>query len=160
MTFRPDSPLNRLVLLWPGVPIGACALGFFLSLIEVAQSHSGGFAALAVTMGVGLALSIGLLFHSFFITWLEVSVTAEGLAVRPVGMAWIKAEPRIVPWERIEEAREVVTRQGGRLTIAATGQRVILEQALFRQETYEDLRNVVIAQVQRRQSRGEMAAAA
>lgn len=160
MTFRPDSPLNRLVLLWPGVPIGACALGFFLSLLEVAQSHSGGFAALAVAMGVGLALSIGLLFHSFFITWLEVSVTTEGLAVRPVGMAWIKAEPRVVPWGRIEEAREVVTRQGGRLTIAATGHSFTLDQTLFRQETYEDLRSAVLGRVQRWQSRGELAAAA
>jgi hypothetical protein len=159
MTFRPDSPLNRLLLLWPGVPIGACALGFSLSLIEVGQSHSPGFAALAIAMGMGLALSIGLLFHSFFITWLEVSVTADGLAVRPVGMAWIRVEPRVLPWDRIEGAREVVTRQGGRLTIATTGEQVVLDQTLFRPETYEDLRLAVLSRVDRWQSRGLAAAA-
>lgn len=151
MTFRPDSPLNRLVLLWPGVPIAACALGFLASILEVAQTHSGSFAALAMAMGFGLALSIGLLFHVFFVAWLEIGVTAEGLAVRPVGMAWINARPRVVPWARIEEAREVVTREGGHLTIATTAEQLRLERALFREETYAELRDVVATQVRRLQ---------
>src|SRR5207245_463957 len=69
MSFRPDSPLNRLVLLWPGVPIAGCALGFSLALYQVAQTRSGSFAALAIAMGLGLVLSLGLLFHCFFIAW-------------------------------------------------------------------------------------------
>ena len=47
MSFRPDSPLNRLVILWPGVPIAACALGFVLAVVEISETHSGSFAALA-----------------------------------------------------------------------------------------------------------------
>ena len=78
MSFRPDSPLNRLVILWPGVPITMCALGFVLAVIEISQTHSSSFAALAIAMGCGLAFSIGLLFHSFFIEWIEVTVTGEG----------------------------------------------------------------------------------
>src|SRR5438876_481774 len=85
MSFRPDSPLNRLVILWPGVPIAACALGFVLAVIEISETHSGSFAALAIAMGCGLAFSLGLLFHSFFIEWTEVIVTREGIALRPVG---------------------------------------------------------------------------
>ncbi|HYM51254.1 MAG TPA: hypothetical protein VET65_11885 [Candidatus Limnocylindrales bacterium] len=154
MTFRPDSPLNRLILLWPGVPVGACSFGFVLCLLEVSQSHNGSFAALAMAMGFGLALSIGLLFHTFFIAWLEISVTAEGLEVRPVGMAWFKARPRVVPWSRIEEAREVVTREGGHLTIATPVERLRLERALFREETYAELRAVVSDQVDRRRRSG------
>jgi hypothetical protein len=80
MSFRPDSPLNRLVILWPGVPITMCALGFVLAVIEISQTHSSSFAALAIAMGCGLAFSIGLLFHSFFIEWIEVTVTGEGIA--------------------------------------------------------------------------------
>jgi hypothetical protein len=149
MTFRPDSPLNRLILLWPGVPIGACGLGFVVCLWEVSQTHNGSFAALAMAMGFGLALSVGLLFHTFFIAWLEIGVTAEGLEVRPVGMAWLKARPRVVPWARIEDAREVVTRQGGHLTIATPAEHLRLERALFREETYAELRDVVSNQVNR-----------
>ena len=59
MSFRPDSPLNRLVILWPGVPIAACALGFVLAVIEISETHSGSFAALAIAMGCGLAFSLG-----------------------------------------------------------------------------------------------------
>jgi hypothetical protein len=159
MTFRPDSPLNRLVLLWPGVPIGACAAGFALSLLEVAQTHNRSFAALAMAMGFGLALSVGLLYHILFIAWLEVGVTAEGLTLRPVGMAWFNASPRIVPWTRIENAREVVTREGGHLTIATTAERYQLERALFREETYAELRNVVWTKVNRPGGHEELAAA-
>src|SRR5437588_8985475 len=97
MSFRPDSPLNRLVILWPGVPIAACALGFVLAVIEVSQTHSGSFAALAIAMGCGLAFSVGLLFHSFFIEWTEVTVTREGIALRPVGHVWLNRPPRLVP---------------------------------------------------------------
>src|SRR3989442_10289790 len=84
MSFRPDSPLNRLVILWPGVPIAACALGFVLAVVEISETHSGSFAALAIAMGCGMAFSLGLLFHSFFIEWTEVIVTREGVALRPV----------------------------------------------------------------------------
>ena len=84
MSFRPDSPLNRLVILWPGVPITMCALGFVLAVIEISQTHSGSFAALAIAMGCGLAFSVGLLFHSFFIEWIEVTITREMIMVRSV----------------------------------------------------------------------------
>ena len=108
MSFRPDSPLNRLVILWPGVPIAACALGFVLAVIEVSQTHSGSFAALAIAMGCGLAFSVGLLFHSFFIEWTEVTVTREGIALRPVGHVWLNRPPRLVPWDRVHEEAEVL----------------------------------------------------
>lgn len=146
MSFRPDSPLNRLVLLWPGVPIGACALGFGLALYQVGASRSGAFAALAIAMGFGLALSLGLLFHCFFIAWLEVIVTSEGLGLRSVGMGWLNARPRVLPWARVDAAREVVTRQGGHLEIAVGAETVRLERALFREDTYLDLCRVVAQQ--------------
>jgi hypothetical protein len=155
MTFRPDSPMNRLVLLWPGVPIGACALGFAVSLLQAAQTQNGSYAALALAMGFGLALSVGLLFHTFFISWLEISVTVEGLEVRPVGMAWIKARPRVVPWARIEEARDVVTREGGHLTIATPAEQLRLERALFREETYAQLCEILSLRVDRRRHGGD-----
>ncbi len=139
MTFRPDSPLNRLVLLWPGVPIAACALGVGVALYEVGQTQSGSFGALAIAMGCGLALSLGLLFHCFFVLWVEVSVTVEGVTLRPVGMTWINAQPRMLPWSRIEETHEVVTRHGGHLEIASGGQIFKLERALFSPETYLEL---------------------
>ncbi len=87
MTFRPDSPLNRLILLWPGVPIAACALGYVLATIEISRTRESSFAALAIAMGCGLALSLGLLFHTFFIAWLEVTVRPEGIGFRPIGFA-------------------------------------------------------------------------
>ncbi len=138
MTFRPDSPLNRLILLWPGVPVGGCALGFGLALYEVAQTQSGSFAALALAMGFGLAFSLGLLFHVFFIAWLEVELTEEGVALRPVGLAWLGTKPQTIPWSRVHAAQEV-TRQGGHLRIATRGQVFKLERALFREETYYEL---------------------
>src|SRR5438046_8220791 len=94
MSFRPDSPLNRLVILWPGVPIAACALGFVLAVVEISETHSGSFAALAIAMGCGMAFSLGLLFHSLFIEWTEVIVTGEGVALRPVGHAWLNRQDR------------------------------------------------------------------
>ena len=106
MSFRPDSPLNRLILLWPGVPIAACALGFVLSLVEVGQSHDRAFAALAIAMGCGLACSTGLLFHCFFIEWVEVTVTRDGIALRPVGMGWFNRQPRLVPWQQVRAMTE------------------------------------------------------
>ncbi len=139
MTFRPDSPLTRLVLLWPGVPIAACALGFGLALTEVAATDSGAFAALAIAMGFGLAFGTGLLFHTFFVTWLEVQVTPDGLALRPLGLAWIGVQPQLLPWTRIREAQPVATRTGGHLSIAAAGQVYKLERALFREDTYQQL---------------------
>jgi hypothetical protein len=139
MSFRPDSPQNRLVILWPGVPITMCALGFVLAVIEISQTHSSSFAALAIAMGCGLAFSIGLLFHSFFIEWIEVTVTGEGIALRPVGHAWFKREPRLVPWDHVHGMNQVITRQGGHLEIAAAGQVLKLNRALFREDTFEDL---------------------
>jgi hypothetical protein len=139
MSFRPDSPLNRLVILWPGVPISACALGFVLALIEISQTHSGAFAALAIAMGCGLAFSLGLLFHSFFIEWIEVTVTREGIALRPVGHAWFNRQPRLVPWDKVHGMNQVITRQGGHLEIAAAGKVLKLDRALFRQDTFENL---------------------
>jgi hypothetical protein len=139
MSFRPDSPLNRLVILWPGVPIAACALGFVLANIEISATHSGSFAALAIAMGCGLAFSIGLLFHSFFIEWTEVIVTREGIALRPVGHAWLNRQPRLVPWDRVRGANQVITRQGGHLEIAAGTEVVKLDRALFRPDTFENL---------------------
>src|SRR5207247_10478323 len=109
MSFRPDSPLNRLVILWPGVPIAACALGFVLALVEVSETHYGSFAALAIAMGCGLAFSVGLLFHSFFIEWMEVTVTREGIALRPVGNACLNGRPRLVPWTRVQGLNQVIT---------------------------------------------------
>ena len=139
MSFRPDSPLNRLVILWPGVPITMCALGFVLAVIEISQTHSSSFAALAIAMGCGLAFSIGLLFHSFFIEWIEVTVTGEGIALRPVGHAWFNRQPRVVPWNHVHGMNQVITRQGGHLEIAAAGQVLKLNRALFREDTFEDL---------------------
>ena len=139
MSFRPDSPQNRLVILWPGVPITMCALGFVLAVIEISQTHSSSFAALAIAMGCGLAFSIGLLFHSFFIEWIEVTVTGEGIALRPVGHAWFKRQPRLVPWNRVHGMNQVITRQGGHLEIAAAGQVLKLNRALFRDDTFENL---------------------
>src|SRR2546423_14933603 len=100
MSFRPDSPLNRLVILWPGVPIAACALGFVLALVEISETHSGAFAALAIAMGCGFAFSLGLLFHSFFIEWTEVIISRDGIGLRPVGHALLHRQPRLVPSER------------------------------------------------------------
>lgn len=139
MSFRPDSPLNRLVILWPGVPITMCALGFVLAVIEISQTHSSSFAALAIAMGCGLAFSIGLLFHSFFIEWIEVTVTGEGIALRPVGHAWFNRQPRLVPWNHVHGMNQVITRQGGHLEIAAAGQVLKLNRALFREDTFESL---------------------
>ena len=139
MSFRPDSPLNRLVILWPGVPITACALGFVLAVIEISETHSGSFAALAIAMGCGLAFSLGLLFHSFFIEWMEVIVTREGIALRPVGHAWFNRQPRLVPWDRVHGMNQVITREGGHLEIAAAGQVLKLNRSLFRQDTFENL---------------------
>ncbi len=149
MTFRPDSPLNRLVLLWPGVPVGACALGFSLAIFEVARTGSGSFAALAIAMGCGLALSLGLLFHTFFIAWLEVSVTPDGIALRPVGFAWLRSQPRLIPWSRIGAAQEVVARGGPQLTITGPDQLYRLPRILFREDTYTELCRVLTAQVRR-----------
>ena len=139
MTFRPDSPLNRLILLWPGVPIAACALGYVLATIEISRTRESTFAALAIAMGCGLALSLGLLFHTFFIAWLEVTVRPEGIGFRPIGLAWLGRQPRIVPWSLIQATREVVTREGGHLTIAATTEVFHVPRALFREDTYVEL---------------------
>lgn len=139
MSFRPDSPLNRLILLWPGVPIAACALGFVLSLIEVGESHDRAFAALAIAMGCGLACSVGLLFHSFFIEWLEVTVTRDGIALRPVGMAWFNGRARLVPWHQVRAMNEITTRDGGRLEIAVEKEVLKLDRALFREDTFRNL---------------------
>src|SRR5438552_15289933 len=100
MSFRPDSPLNRLVILWPGVPIAACALGFVLDVVEISETHSGSFAALAIAMGCGIGFRLGLLDHSFFIEWTEVIVTVDGVARRPVGHGRLHRRPRLIPWHR------------------------------------------------------------
>jgi len=139
MSFRPDSPLNRLVLLWPGVPIAACALGFVLSLIEVGQSHDRVFAALAIAMGCGLACSVGLLFHCFFIEWVEVTVGRDGITLRPVGMAWFNGRPRLVTWQQVRATKEITTRDGGRLEIAVDSEILKLDRALFREDTFRNL---------------------
>ena len=145
MSFRPDSPLNRLVILWPGVPIAACALGFLLALVEISETHSGAFAALAIAMGCGLAFSLGLLFHSFFIDWTEVIITREGIALRPIGHAWLNRQPRLVPWDRVHGMNQVITREGGHLEIAADSRVVKLDRALFRADTFANL-SAAIAQ--------------
>ena len=139
MSFRPDSPLNRLVILWPGVPIAACALGFVLAVVEISETHSGSFAALAIAMGCGMAFSLGLLFHSFFIEWTEVIVTGEGVALRPVGHAWLNRQPRLIPWDRVQGMNQVITRKGGHLEIAAGTQVLKLDRALYREDTFENL---------------------
>jgi hypothetical protein len=136
MSFRPDSPLNRLVLLWPGVPIAACAVGFSLALLEVSRTGSHAYAALAIAMGCGLALSIGLLFHFLFVVWVEVIVSEKGLGLRPVGMGWFRAEPSWIAWSRITNASDVVTHQGGYLRIATVERVVRLDRVLFTPETY------------------------
>src|ERR1700738_2447764 len=139
MSFRPDSPLNRLVILWPGVPIAACALGFVLAVVEISETHSGSFAALAIAMGCGLAFSLGLLFHSFFIEWMEVIGNRKGIAFRPVVHAGFNRQPRLVPWDRVHGMNQVITREGGHLEIAAAGQVLKLNRSLFRQDTLENL---------------------
>ncbi len=143
MSFRPDSPLNRLIILWPGVPIAACALGFILSLVEVSQSHDRAFAALAIAMGCGLACSVGLLFHCFFIEWVEVTVSRDGIALRPVGMSWFNRQPRLVPWQQVKGLNEVTTRDGGRLEISVDSEVVRLDRALFREDTFTNLRTLL-----------------
>jgi hypothetical protein len=152
MSFRPDSPLNRLVILWPGVPIAACTLGFILSLVEVSQTHNGSFAALAIAMGCGLAFSMGLLFHSFFIEWTEVIVTSDGIALRPIGLAWLNRQPRLVPWDKVKGMNHIVTRHGGHLEIAAGSQVLKLDRALFRADTFANL-CATVAQRTRRSDR-------
>src|SRR5258708_34240037 len=107
MSFRPDRPLTRLVILWPGVPIAACALGFVLAVIEISETHSGSFAALAIAMGCGLAFSLGLLFHSFFIEWTEVIVTPEGIALPPVGHPGLNPQPPLVPGDPLHGVDQV-----------------------------------------------------
>src|SRR2546429_9930079 len=102
MSFRPDSPLNRLVILWPGVPIAACALGFVLAAVEISETHSGSFAALAIAMGCGMAFSLGLLFPIFFIQWTGMIVTGEGVVLRPVGHAWLHRQTRLIPRHRVQ----------------------------------------------------------
>ena len=139
MSFRPDSPLNRLVILWPGVPIAACALGFVLALAEVSETGNSAFAALALAMGCGLVFSLGLLFHSFFIEWTEVIVTRDGIALRPVGFAWLNRQPRLVPWDRVKGMNQVTTRQGGHLMISTAGEVLKLDRALFRPDTFDNL---------------------
>lgn len=139
MSFRPDSPLNRLVILWPGVPIAACALGFVLAVVEISETHSGSFAALAIAMGCGLAFSLGLLFHCFFIEWTEVIITREGIALRPIGLGWLNRQAQLVPWERVRGMNQVVTREGGHLEIAAAGQVLKLDRTLFRSDTFDNL---------------------
>lgn len=139
MSFRPDSPLNRLVILWPGVPIAACTLGFVLSVVEISETHSRAFAALAIAMGCGLAFSLGLLFHSFFIEWTEVIITREGIGLRPLGHAWLNRQPRLVPWDRVRGMNQVITREGGHLEIAADSQVLRLDRALFRADTFANL---------------------
>src|SRR5260370_35082030 len=139
MSFRPDSPLNRLVLPWPGWPVAACALGFWLSVGETSETHSGSFAALAIAMGCGFAFSLGLLFHSFFIEWTEVIVTREGIALRPVGHAWLNRRPRLVPWDRVQGMNQVITRKGGHLEIATGTQVLKLDRALFREDPFQNL---------------------
>jgi len=131
--------LNRLVILWPGVPITACALGFVLAVIEISETHRGSFAALAIAMGCGLAFSLGLLFNSFFNEWIEVIVTREGIALRPIGHGWLKRRPRLVPWDRVQGMSQVITRQGGHLEIAAGSRVLKLNRALFREDTYANL---------------------
>ena len=163
MSFRPDSPLNRLVILWPGVPIAACALGFILSAIEVSQTHSGAFAALAIALGCGLAFSLGLLFHSFFIEWTEVIIMREGIALRPVGHAWLNRQPRLVPWDRVKGMSQVITREGGHLEIAADSKVVKLDRALFRADTFANLSAAIAQRTRQWGSAGfddELAAAA
>lgn len=139
MSFRPDSPLNRLVILWPGVPIAACTLGFVLAVVEISETHSGAFAALAIAMGCGLAFSLGLLFHSFFIEWTEVIITRDGIALRPIGHAWLNRQPRLVPWDRVRGMSQVITREGGHLEIAADSKVLRLDRALFRADTFANL---------------------
>ena len=90
-------------------------------------------------MGCGVAFSLGLLFHSFFIEWTEVIVTREGIALRPVGHAWLNRQPRLVPWNRVRGANQVITRQGGHLEIAAGTEVVKLDRALFRPDTFANL---------------------
>src|SRR5437879_12213337 len=124
MSFRPDSPLNRLVILWPGVPIAACALGFVLAVVEISETHSGSFAALAIAMGCGMAFSLGLLFHSFFIEWTEVIVSHAGVALRPVGHAWLSRGPRLIPWDRVRDMSQVISRKLGHLERVAGSQGV------------------------------------
>jgi hypothetical protein len=163
MSFRPDSPLNRLVILWPGVPIAACSLGFVLAVLEISETHSGSFAALAIAMGCGLAFSLGLLFHSFFIEWIEVTVNREGIALRPVGHAWLNRQPQLVPWERVQGMNQVITREGGHLEIAAGTQVLRLDRALFRADTFASLCAAVEQRTPRWRAAGyddELAAAA
>jgi hypothetical protein len=160
MTFRPDSPLNRLILLWPGVPIAACALGFVLATIEIGETRQSSFAALAIAMGCGLALSLGLLFHTFFIAWLEVSIRPEGIGIRPIGYTWLRRQPKIVPWSLIQATREVVARDGGHLTIAATTEVFQLPRALFREDTYVELVRALAHQVRARGDEAGSAAGA
>jgi len=154
MSFRPDSPLNRLILLWPGVPIAACALGFLLSLVEVGQSHDRAFAALAIAMGCGLACSIGLLFHCFFIEWVEVTVTLDGIGLRPVGMAWFNRQPRVVGWQQVRGMSEITTRDGGRLEISVDSEVVRLDRALFREDTFLNLRALLAQRTASLEQRG------
>ena len=90
-------------------------------------------------MGCGLAFSLGLLFHSFFIEWTEVIISREGIALRPVGHACLNRPPRVVPWDRVKGMNQVMTREGGHLEIAAGSRVHRLDRAMFRADTFANL---------------------
>ena len=90
-------------------------------------------------MGCALASSLGLLVHSFIIGWGEWIVSGDGIALRPVGMAWFNRQPRLVAWEQVRATNEVLTRDGGRLEIAVDTEVVKLDRALFREDTFRNL---------------------
>jgi hypothetical protein len=77
-------------------------------------------------------------------------------------MAWFNAQPRLMRWQELEAAHEVVTRQGGYLRITAGGQIYELDRAMFREETYSELCQAVAGGLQfgGEQGRTGLAAAA
>ena len=151
-----------------GVRIGPfCHVGKDVGLVHRLDRETSGVTVFGktkhATAVLSAAFSLGLLFHSFFIEWTEVIVTREGIALRPVGHAWLNRQPRLVPWDRVQGMNQVITRKGGHLEIAAGSQVLKLDRALFREDTFQ---NMVAALAQRTRQWGpagyddELAAAA
>src|SRR5260370_34130929 len=90
-------------------------------------------------MGCCYAFFPGLVFLSFFIDGTEVIVTREGIALRPVGHAWLNRRPRLVPWDRVRGMNQVITRKGGHLEIAAGTEVLRLDPALLREAPFRNL---------------------
>ncbi len=144
-SFRPDSPANALVYIWPGVPILAFACGLALSLYELALGAAAEYLYLAAFMALGLVITAGPLVRAWFFGWYIITVDRQGVHLRAVArerLSWGRAVA--LPWSAVERFGEVTTPTGARvLTISAGRQTYRIPRMLYRQETYDTLRNIL-----------------